>query len=116
MENFSTSDLTQLLYLVGELRKDEPDVVINDNHLELAQHSAFCKALQIEGTSFARDRAERIRSAGRASIYKGLPAEIRFLSSDDLEVPDLPIIDLEASGAGKVQPDGAEDPVRRVID
>lgn len=122
MENFSTSELSQLLLLVSELRKEDPDIAINDYHQATAQHRAFCKALRIEDTDFARDRAERLSSAGRASIYKTLPAEIRFLSASDTIIPDIPIIDLTDSyarakniditevystGAGKDLPDGA---------
>jgi hypothetical protein len=94
MVNFSTSELSQLLLLVGDLRKEDPDIAINDYHQAAAQHRAFCKALKIEDTDFAKDRAERLSSAGRASIYKGLPAEIRFLSSSDTVIPDIPIIEL----------------------
>lgn len=102
MVNLSTSDLSQLLYLVGELRKEDPDVAINDYHQAAAQHRAFCKALKIEDTDFARDRAERLSSAGKASIYKALPAEIRFLSSSDTILPDMPIIDLTTESSEEV--------------
>lgn len=94
MVTLSTSDLSQMLRFVGELRKEDPDVAINDYHQAAAQHRAYCKALKIENTDFAKDRAERLSSAGKASIYKALPAGIRFLSSSDTIIPDMPIIEL----------------------
>lgn len=94
MENYSNVELSDLLLFVSKIRKEKPEIAINDYHNASSQLEVFCKSLNIEDTDFYKDRKKKIFDAGRSSVYKSCSADIRLLSSDDITVPDLPIIDL----------------------
>lgn len=92
MENLNTSEISNLLFLVSKIRKESSDIALNDYYQAMSKHDVFCKTLGISNTPFASDRLSRLKASGLASVYKSLPAEIRFFSADSTDIPNLPII------------------------
>ena len=56
MENYSNVELSDLLLFVSKIRKEKPEIAINDYHNASSQLEVFCKSLNIEDTDFYKDR------------------------------------------------------------
>lgn len=93
-ENYTVAELSELLLFVSRIRKEKPNIAINDYHQASTQLDIFCKTLDIENTSFYKDRSKKIYEAGLSAVYKSVSPDLRLLSSNDNLLPDLPIIDL----------------------
>lgn len=92
-ENLSVSESAEVLQWLSKIRREPRDIAANQYYGALLQHEAYVEALGISDTKWAENRRQRLRSNGLSAVYKELPAQVRILSCEDVEIPRAPIVD-----------------------
>ena len=94
-----TSFSVELEELVRGLVKDEAAIALNERIDELQDHRLYCRLLGIENTLFSTLVENDIVSRGRGDLYKKSEIRDRILSTENVDIPTVPVIDMTDEGS-----------------
>ena len=94
-----TSSSLELEELIRGLVRDEAAITLNERVDELQDHRMYCHILGIENTLYSTLVERDILARGRGDLYRSSTIRERILSTEDVDIPTVPVVDMTDDGS-----------------